>query len=234
MERSALATVRVVVACKCVMGGEATLEWALRSSGLVRAPGALCWSRRDTRGERGCGGACSRGCGGACSRGCGGRGVGWRGRRCKAWCWARRDTRGKRGYDGANFARVWRILLARGWREQCGMAGTAVLRMVRGIGALSAGWRRAQARAGARLAQSRSGPCAGHGEIPAASAGMTELARAGMAELFARVWRSCLRGCGGVVCAGDWVVARGQRRQPCLGMRGSSQSSSASWLRVCM
>ena len=53
MERSALAAVRVVVACKCVMGGEAARAWALRSRGLVRAPGALCWSRRDTRGKRG-------------------------------------------------------------------------------------------------------------------------------------------------------------------------------------
>ena len=35
---------------------------------------------------------------------------------------------------------------------------------------------------------------AGLGEIPAASAGMT--------ELFARGWRSCLRGYDGVVCAG--------------------------------
>ena len=64
--------------------------------------------------------------------------------------------------------------------------------------------------AGAVRREAGTGLGAGRDVIPAASAGMTELARAGMTELARAVWRSflrgvaelVLRGCGGAFSCG--------------------------------
>ena len=104
------------------------------------------------------GGAGMTGGGGGCDeRGGGndgreGAGMTGDGGETQPWCCSRRDTRGKRGYDGAE-ARVWR-------RWGAGMA-EEVGREWRGTGVR-------HNRGAVRV------------EIPAASAGMTEMARAGM------------------------------------------------------
>ena len=112
-----------------------------------------------------------------------------------AWWCARRDTRGERGYDGSKL-RGYGGFFAWAWRIFCAGVADFILRGGGGEGMGVCGVRRGAGLGGVL------------GEIPAASAGMTDLNCAGMTELRRGLVRLCSALFGG---DSGWMAVVGVR-----------------------